>query len=157
MASNSVQRVPECLEADAVMRADAVESERRKRTRLQVHWPLSFIRPGVDGAVATVTEDLSSDGFYCFASIAFVPGEIRECTLGVPMHRVEGHRTMPVWCRVRVVRVEALPEAGRYGVGCRIEDYRFLNPSKSGGAADRVLQMPEKRSPRRGFNGSSTP
>jgi hypothetical protein len=91
-----------------------------------VHWPIRFIRSGTGEIVETVTHDLSSDGFYCLANIAFVPGEIRECTLGVPMHNANnGDRVRPVLCRVRVIRVEALGEDGFYGLGCRIEDYRF--------------------------------
>jgi len=34
---------------------------------------------------------------------------------------------LPVQCKVRVIRVEALGESGFYGVGCHIEDYRFIS------------------------------
>jgi hypothetical protein len=94
---------------------------------MQVHWPLAFFRPGTT-ALETVTHDLSSDGFYCQACATFVPGEIRDCTLHVPTHNPNGgERVLPVQCRVRIVRVEALTNDGVYGVGCRIEDYRFGN------------------------------
>ncbi len=70
------------------------------------------------------------------ANTAFIPGEIRECTLSVPTHHSPGdNRMVPVHCRVRIVRVEALSERGLYGVGCRIEDYRFLSASPSDGAS----------------------
>ena len=83
--------------------------------------------------VETVTQDLSSDGFYCYSHAVFVPGEIRTCTLGVPTyHPNGGDRVRPVLCRVRIVRVEALGSEGLYGLGCRIEDYRFMGSSPSG-------------------------
>lgn len=100
--------------------------ERRKRTRMRVHWTLSFARSGSAEIVEATTHNLSSDGFYCFANTIFVPGEIRECTLGIPAHHPDtGDRVMPVRCRVRVIRVEAMGKSGLYGVGFRIEDYKF--------------------------------
>ena len=74
--------------------------------------------------IETVTHNLSSDGFYCEADIPFVPGEIRRCTLSVPAyHPNDLSRFIPVQCRVRIVRVEALAESGSFGLGCRIEEY----------------------------------
>lgn len=126
MLSNSVDRLPSYPDTLQMDETVTVVWERRRRARVQVHWPLNFSRPGTTEIVETVTHDLSSDGFYCLARTAFVPGEIRECTLGVPMHHPSsGNRVRPVLCRVRVIRVEALREDGFYGVGCRIEDYRF--------------------------------
>jgi len=127
MLSKSVDRLPAYLNPHQIDEPQPVVRERRRRARVQVHWPIRFIRAGTAEIVETVTHDLSSDGFYCLANTAFVPGEIRECTLGVPMHNANnGDRVRPVLCRVRVIRVEALGEDGFYGLGCRIEDYRFL-------------------------------
>jgi hypothetical protein len=110
--------------------------ERRRRARAQVHWPVVFAGPREDGleeVIRSVTHDLSSNGFYCIANVTFVPGETRECTLVVPTHNpFGGPPVMPVTCRVRVIRVEAVGEAGLYGVGFRIEDYRFGPASESG-------------------------
>lgn len=128
MLSKSVDRLPTYLNTHPIDEADPVVRERRRRARVQVHWPICFLRPGTTENLETVTHDLSSDGFYCLVNTAFVPGEIRECTLGVPMHQSNsGDRARPVLCRVRVIRVEALGEDGFYGVGCRIEDFRFLS------------------------------
>jgi len=75
--------------------------------------------------IETVTQDLSSEGFYCLANAPFIPGEIHSCTLSVPAyHPRDLTRVVPVQCRVRIVRVEALAENGLFGIGCRIEDYR---------------------------------
>jgi hypothetical protein len=101
--------------------------ERRRRIRVHVHWPVRFFLEGTEETVDTVTQDLSSDGFYCQASTVFVPGEIRACTLGVPTHHRNGGGIRPVLCKVRVIRVEALGADGLYGVGCRIEDYHFIS------------------------------
>lgn len=132
MLSKSVDCLPTYLDTRLLDQPETIIKDRRKRARVQVHWPVCFIRTGTSGCVETVTHDLSSDGFYCLADTAFVPGEIRECTLSVPMHRpYSGDRVRPVLCRVRVIRVEALGEDGAYGVGCRIEDYRFASSGNS--------------------------
>lgn len=146
MLSKSVDRLPAYLNThlNTLDETQSVVRERRRRARVQVHWPICFIRPGTAGIVETVTHDLSSDGFYCLANTAFVPGEIRECTLGVPMHNSNsGDRVRPVLCRVRVIRVEALGEAGFYGLGCRIEDYRFLPATNEGKSDDYSRRIPE--------------
>jgi len=106
---------------------ETLPRDRRKRTRLQVQWPILFTG-GPGAAMQAVTQDLSSDGFYYVADTSFVPGEVRSCTLFVPAYDpADPARTIPVRCRIRVVRVEVLAETGRYGVGCRIDDYRVLS------------------------------
>ena len=127
MPSKLLDPFPTFSETDGRTGADSMERDRRRRVRMQVHWPLFFSRPGSPQAVETVTHNLSSDGFYCLANTTFVPGEVTECTLGVPTrHPRNGERVLAVHCKVRVIRVEALQENGMYGVGCRIEDYSFL-------------------------------
>jgi hypothetical protein len=104
---------------------------RRKRTRAQLHWPLSFPLTGTTETVQTITQDLSSDGFYCIANARFVPGEARHCTLLVPTHRPGGENSpLHVLCKVRIIRVEVTGERGFYGVGCQIIDYRLVNSSR---------------------------
>jgi hypothetical protein len=127
MPSKTVDRFPHHVERNGCAVSDAAEpAERRKRARMEVHWPLCFSLPGTAGLLETVTHNLSSDGFYCLAGTIFIPGEIRECTLGVPTHHPHCEvRVLPLKCKVRVIRVEALGGNGLFGVGCRIEDYRF--------------------------------
>ena len=127
MLSKSVDCLPTYLDTRSLDQSETIARDRRRRARVQVHWPVCFIRTGTSDCVETVTHDLSSDGFYCLVNTAFLPGEIMECTLGVPMHHPNNRdRARPVRCRVRVIRVEALGEDGFYGVGCQIEDYRFI-------------------------------
>jgi hypothetical protein len=105
--------------------SDSHPVNRRKRARLRVEWRLQFSADG-HAAVETVTQDLSSDGLYCVVGTPFVPGEVRECILHVPARDPEDDsRSVPVPCRVRVVRVEWLAETGLYGVACRVENYHF--------------------------------
>ena len=94
---------------------------------MQVHWRVSFSDPATNGALESITHDLCSDGFYCVTSVAFIPGEIRTCMLAIPVRNRDGDANpVRVYCKVRVIRVEALAESGMYGIGFRIEDYRFL-------------------------------
>ena len=111
--------------ANAIVGSDSLPLNRRKRTRLGVHWRLQFREAGC-AAVETVTQDLSSEGLYCLVGVPFVPGEVRECILHVPARDPEDDtRSVPVSCCVRVVRAEGLAETGLYGVACRVENYHF--------------------------------
>lgn len=132
MLSKATDRHPSMSGIADVSGTDLNDRERRRRTRVLVHWPLCFFSVGGTEVIETTTTDLSSDGFYCVANAPFVPGEIRECTLGVPTNRRNGgERIQPIQCRVRVIRVEALGEGGLFGIGCHIEDYRFVRVGNS--------------------------
>jgi hypothetical protein len=101
-------------------------AERRRRFRARVHWPVQF--HGWDGTelLATETQDLSSDGFYCRSKTVFAPGETVGCTLQVPAHRPQAPGgVLLVRCRVRIVRVDGPNSEGLFGMGCHIEDYQF--------------------------------
>jgi hypothetical protein len=82
---------------------------------------------GDDGqAIETVTHNLSSNGFYCFAPSPLKPGGGLICTLKVPAYDPKNEeRTLTLECRALVLRVEAVAE-GSFGIACRIEDYRLM-------------------------------
>ncbi len=102
--------------------------EQRNRIRVQLHWPVTFSSPRLSTAVETTTQNLSSEGFYCLARTAFVPGELVVCIITVPSHQPHNPENVAfLECRVRIVRVEPAKETGFYGIGCQIEDYQFLN------------------------------
>lgn len=125
--TSMTQPLRKCADWDTTALRDPVEKDRRRRSRMQVHWPVIFSDGATNGALESVTHDLSSGGFYCVASAALIPGEMRTCMLAIPAHhRNSGDHMVQVYCKVRVIRVEALAESGMYGIGCRIEDYRFL-------------------------------
>jgi PilZ domain len=120
-----------------VMVDGSAHAERRRRPRVEVRWPVLF-RDAPGAVVSTATENLSSDGFYCRTAMAFVPGDIRVCTLSTPgYHDDDVNGVIHVECRVRVVRVQTLSECGLFGMGCRIEDYHVQLPAE-GGAAHRL-------------------
>ena len=100
--------------------------ERRRKTRTPVHWNLRFWGGPLTETIQTVTQDLSSDGFYCFSRIPFIPGEHLICMLRIPAHRLDrSDRAAELECQVRVVRVDPVREEGYFGIGCKIEDYRL--------------------------------
>jgi hypothetical protein len=110
-------------------------SERRGRIRTTVHWPVRFFRNHTGEAVETLTQDLSSGGFYCLSPTPFVLGERLVCVLRVPTHRPGGKEAdQTLECKVQVMRVDPAVQEEFYGIACRIEDYRFA-PMHSAPAA----------------------
>lgn len=103
-------------------------SERRKRSRIGVHWPVLLFRNSAPEAVGTVTTDLSSSGFHCSTQIRFEPGESLRCTIKIPSHDPNGkHLERNLDCSVRVVRVERKALGADYGVACHIDDYHVAD------------------------------
>jgi hypothetical protein len=75
--------------------------------------------------IETMTQNLSSSGFYFFCPIALTPGEQVRCELRVPAHGSKSHEpALALECDAVVVRSEATSE-GFFGVACRIDDYRL--------------------------------
>jgi hypothetical protein len=100
--------------------------ERRKRARTNVHWPVLLLRDQGFNPIDTVTQNLSSSGFYCFSSTPVAPGAVLRCSLKVPAHDPKGEqRTVTLECRVQVLRSEAAQD-GSFGIACRIEDYHLI-------------------------------
>jgi hypothetical protein len=101
--------------------------ERRNRSRAPLHWPIVLFRSAPGDAVETVTENLSSSGFYCYTKAPLSVGEVLVCAMKIPAND-SGHQEpdRQLECHVQVVRVEPDPMEGRYGVACHIEDYHFV-------------------------------
>lgn len=116
MSANHADQLPEAL----------TRPDRRRRHRARVRWPVQFERRDAADLPATETQDISSDGFYCRSHAVFAPGELVDCTLHVPAHRPQASGdTLPVKCRVRIVRIDEPDSQGLRGIGCRIEDYHL--------------------------------
>jgi len=99
------------------------------RTRL--HWRVSLFRKHRSLAIETLTQNLSSEGFYCRSEMAFTPGERLMCTLAVPIQNRRGkEEERRLECEVRVIRVDSSGEA--YGIAFQIENYRVMVPAASG-------------------------
>jgi hypothetical protein len=102
-------------------------SDRRKRARTRLHWPVLMFRHkhGSD-AVESTTRDLSSSGFYCLTDVPLREGEDLVCSIKIPTHDPQGkHLECALECKVRVVRVVPGAAGDLFGIGCRIETYRF--------------------------------
>lgn len=101
------------------------KTERRARTRTQVHWPVLLLRDCDGKAIETVTQNLSSSGFYCLASAGLTPGERLFCTLRVPAHDPSNDGSaVSLECSAVVMRSELTP-SGAFGIALRIEDYHL--------------------------------
>jgi hypothetical protein len=110
---------------DRLISESAVTTERRIRTRTKVRWPVLVFRDDGKTRIETVTENLSSTGFYCFSSGGFTPGERLFCQLRVPTHDPHNYSgAISLECRVVVMRSELMPD-GSFGTACRIEDYQL--------------------------------
>ena len=74
----------------------------------------------------SVTQNLSSSGFYCLSRTPLTPGESLLCTLTMPTYDPKSReRTISLECRASVMRAEATAE-GLFGIACRIEDYHLV-------------------------------
>jgi hypothetical protein len=100
--------------------------ERRKRVRTRVHWRVLFFRDGSTEAIESLTQNLSSSGFYCLSRSSFSCGDSLICALEIPTHDPSGtERSLALECQIRVLRAETVDEKGIFGIACQIEDYRF--------------------------------
>jgi hypothetical protein len=100
--------------------------DRRLRVRLKLRWPVCFFEDTHEIAHAT-TVNISSNGFYCLSEVPLTPGQVVSCVVGVPAHDPsEPERTNALKCQVRIVRVTEHVAEQRFGIGCRIEDYRLF-------------------------------
>jgi hypothetical protein len=105
--------------------------ERRTRSRTLVHWPVLF-RYRQSEALETITENLSSQGFYCLSRIPIPLGEAMLCWLTVPTHDPSAKSgTILLECNVRVVRSDAADVEGSYGIACRIDDFRLTDHTRA--------------------------
>ena len=129
MSAKSLEQFPAYLEMNETgIPTLAGRMERRTRFRTTLHWEVRFFHSGPFNILETVTQNLSSGGFYCLAETPLVPGELMTCSLKLPAHHPSGgEQAVSLECKVRVIRVEARDADGLYGIGCRIEDYHFLH------------------------------
>lgn len=98
--------------------------ERRRRPRLPVHWNVYLLGKPNARHVETTTENLSSDGFYCYVAEPILPGAMLEFTVAIPNHGIED-RQICMQGSALVVRLESV--AGGYGIGCNFQDYHIVS------------------------------
>jgi hypothetical protein len=110
----------------------APKPERRGRQRIHVHWPVRLFRDDPPETVESVTQNLSSRGFYCHSNVPLVVGEIMACTIRVPAHDPGGKEMDRLLdCTAMVTRVEAIAD-GNFGIACRLEEYHVARTHPSG-------------------------
>ena len=103
----------------------AESGDRRKRSRVPLHWPLRLFRQPGKPPAESVTENLSSEGLYCVTRQRFKPGERLQCEIVIPAPLGTGEPVV-LNCHITVRRVEPLREG--FGLGCHIEDYSLRAP-----------------------------
>ncbi len=97
--------------------------ERRRRSRVPVHWPVLLFRFQEQEAITSATENLNSAGFYCITPTRLNLGESLKCALKVPTY-TDRNRVHNLECQVRVVRVEPKDDSS-FGIALQIEEYHF--------------------------------
>ena len=126
---------PECIGLRRSAEVEVPEHrERRRRVRADVHWAVHLVRHPSRAPIESVTDNLSSEGFYCRCDESFVPGEFLECLVLVPTQaRSAQGECLGLRCLVQVVRVEAPAADGRCAVGFHIENYLVIPPDPERG------------------------
>ena len=103
-------------------------ADRRRRDRVALHWRVRLFRSFQSVAIETVSEDLSSIGFYCTSQEPFELGETLQCIIVIPADTLDGFDSqVSLECHVTVVRIEN--NSNGYGLGCHIEYYDLLPTS----------------------------
>jgi PilZ domain len=117
-----------------IRRGSSKTTERRRRVRLQVKWPVCIWVPNASAPVETTTTNLSSDGFYCLFPARLEPGEIVACTVTIPdiPNHAGNQRRRVLECQVRIIRLEAPNKDGDFGLGCHIENFHIATAARSG-------------------------
>ena len=95
--------------------------ERRKYERLPLRLPVRLSRGGVTVG-SGVTENVSSQGFYCVSPDPFALGDRLQVVLLLPAHNLD-HVEMRVCltCQAHVVRLDPTWLGPGFGIGFRIE------------------------------------
>jgi hypothetical protein len=109
----------------------ARKAERRSRPRAALQLVVHVSRARDKHPVASITRNVSSQGFYCLVQEPFESGERVECTVVIPIPKsVRPDEVLWLKCRARVLRVETAAADTAFGIACQIEEYCVvhLNP-----------------------------
>ena len=100
-----------------------VADERRKKPRYALRCRVLFFQQTLEPVAESVTENLSTSGFYCLSLTPLRIGESLTCLLKMPSHDSANDESLLLECLVRVVRMEDPNDEGSFGIGCQIESY----------------------------------
>jgi hypothetical protein len=109
-----------------VDRAGVTLPERRRSTRLQLHWTVYLKFTSFGQPVRTRTENINKHGFYCLLRHPINLGERIECDIVVPTHATHDE-CFRLRCQVQAVRVERIGTGAAFGLACVIQDYSVIN------------------------------
>jgi hypothetical protein len=105
--------------------------DRRKTPRLPLACRVFLKRPGDESAIATETEDISCQGFYCISELPFAPHEKLECKLMIRSGAPGDSIDLILQGVVEVIRVVASAKVRGFGIACRLESYSIGMKSDS--------------------------
>jgi len=111
------------------LRKNAVETDRRRRARLALHWTARLLTSD-QGWVEASIHNMSSDGFYCLSESEFPADSTTLCVIVGPAHTPsKSHNFISIECKIKVVYSVPAGPKGVFGAGCRIQEYQFFNCS----------------------------
>ena len=103
---------------------------RRASARCKLSYRVRLHIPGEPSWTPAVTNDVSSEGFYCTSAHPFRPHAQLDCEIVIPTGgagpappAVVSRSQLVLRCRVEVVRLVARGLDPGYGIACRIEHY----------------------------------
>lgn len=115
------------LNLEACDPVSSLESGRERRCRplLRLALPLVLISPGSGAKIATNTEDVSCDSFYCVSDRPLPLDEELECEIMIPGDAVSSvpEDDLRLRCRARVIRVVPRGKRLGFGIACRLDDF----------------------------------
>lgn len=112
--------------SNPVLASGHAAADRRRRRRATVDWPV-LLYDDAGAPVQTATRNLSSEGLYCTVP-SLLAGIARTCVIQVPPAGPEP--PVALECRIRVLRIEVLPDGG-FGMAAHIEEYRVRLPEEA--------------------------
>jgi hypothetical protein len=102
----------------------AIRTERRRRTRVAVHWR-ALLQNGTGETIDTITQNISSSGLYCLSPRPLTPGDCLIVRVLVPAHDPNGEgRMLTLECKVSIMRCESAAD-GLFGIACSVQEYHL--------------------------------
>ena len=120
------REVPKVIEV--VQRPPLMTAERRSYARTNLRVPLFLLPMKSSVPVRTETENVGTNGFFCYSEYLFSPGENLKFLLFLPAAANDPGFPMGmcVYGEVQVIRVVIMPLRCTYGIGCHMINYRIL-------------------------------
>jgi hypothetical protein len=98
-------------------------NDRRRHERFALRLAVQLSAADDPSGSRCYTQNISSGGFYFTSPEPLIRGEQREIFLALPAFESTSGSNAGIACQARVVRVDALPDSGGFGVACEIERY----------------------------------